>query len=76
MENNEYWIRFWKVIGVTFSVLVLNITGCVIHRNERITEMVMEGIPPIEASCAVNSDTHGNCEMIGAINSVKGKQYD
>lgn len=64
MNDNEFWVSIWKVIAVTFiAVIVSGVTSCQMT-NSRITEMVKAGADPIDAMCAVSSESTQICTIV------------
>ena len=62
MNDNEYWIRLWKVAAVALIGLVTVIAGCNAHQVEAVKRMTDKGANPLDAACAV-----GGSERLCAI---------
>ena len=58
MNENEFWVKFWKIIAVCFCVVVTTIGGCNVYEMNKIAEMVSRGETPLAASCAFRSEEH------------------
>jgi hypothetical protein len=53
MNENDFWVVIWKIIGACFCILVLTVGGCVGYIDTRI----INAPDPIAASCAVAFST-------------------
>lgn len=60
MNENEYWAKFWKIIGVSICVTSAVISGCNgtlnYQDNNAIVEMVAKGADPLDARCSIKQD--------------------
>lgn len=52
MTDNEYWIKFFKIFTVCFSVAVVSTSGCVIHRDQVKKQLTEISQDPISVMCA------------------------
>ena len=50
MNENQFWVFVWKVLGACFCVVVLTTAGCTVNRDRLITQSA----DPIAASCAIS----------------------
>ena len=54
MDDNQFWVSIWKMVAVSFCVMVLAIAGCTVNNTRVVNEMTSRGADPIAAACAVN----------------------
>jgi hypothetical protein len=66
MQDLEYWISFWRIVGIVIVSIALSITGCTAHSNKIIADMVEGGAEPIEAYCSISFNTGGSMCIITA----------
>jgi hypothetical protein len=70
MNENEFWIKFWKTLMAGLVAVIVSIGGCdTIQTNEKLSaikEMTKNGAHPIDARCA-SSYVHGMCDIRAAI---------
>lgn len=53
MNENEFWIAIWKVIGAVVVAMTVSIGSCTANRHYQ-TRLLIEntGVDPIGATCA------------------------
>ena len=66
MNENEFWLRFWRGFFIVFAILVFNIAGCTIHQNNSILKAIESGVSPERARIAFSSQVSDG-EKIAAI---------
>lgn len=69
MNENEYWIKFWKTVGTIFILFSVTIAGCVAHQNEVKRDLISKGMDPIAVTCALDGMNEGGRSVICA-NSI------
>ena len=71
MTENEYWAKFWKIIGTTVCLLSIVIASCSnavnCKDNEAMVEMVAKGADPLDARCAIKNTEGAVCSVRAAI---------
>lgn len=57
MGDNEFYLKWWRMVLVLLTILVVAISSCSISTtvkiNDTVSRMVTEGNDPKEAGCAV-----------------------
>ncbi len=58
MNENQFWIAIWKVIGAVVVMTTISIGSCTANRHYQ-TRLLIEnaGVDPIGAKCALEGDT-------------------
>lgn len=58
MDENQFWIAIWKVIGAVVVMMTVSIGSCTANRHYQ-TRLLIEntGVDPIGAKCAIEGDT-------------------
>lgn len=51
-KEQSFWYSVWRLVAISFCVMVISIAGCVANNNRLIADMVKEGENPIVAGCA------------------------
>ena len=56
--NNEqkFWIYFLGICGVVVIVITICITAYWTDHNRKIVQLIKNGVPPVEAMCALQDD--------------------
>ncbi len=67
-NENKFWLSLWTIIAMTFSILIVSITGYWIDHNAKIVELVNSGVDPVAAMCALQDDYGRNpvCLVLAA----------
>jgi hypothetical protein len=52
MSDNKLYVVTWSLVAAVLATLILAITYDSVTETEAIKEMVVQGIPAIEAKCA------------------------
>ena len=52
MNDNEFWLKTWKVVGTVLCVIVISSIGSCQISNYQMRKMVESGATPIQAACA------------------------
>ena len=55
-------------------LIIFGLSGCTMHRNIKLAEIIMDGHDPIIARMALNSGTTSSLEYITALLSINKKQ--
>jgi len=55
MNDNELWIRVWKLIAVVVCVITVSIAGSCSYGKYTIKKMVESGASPMEAACSLTA---------------------
>lgn len=55
MDNEQFWVAIWKVIGTVLVFLVLTFAGCTSYKTHTVAEAVKGSTNPIAAACAFNA---------------------
>jgi hypothetical protein len=71
MAENEFWIKFFWVFTVCFSVLAFSISGCTIHQNQAKKSLIALGKDPISVMCAYEDMTTSGRAAICSIKASK-----
>lgn len=53
--SEQFWLGFWKVVGVLLAVLVMTAAGCQSYKTKVTADAVKTSTNPIAASCALNT---------------------
>ncbi len=64
MEENEFWLSLWKVVGVIVVAITLTVGGCVSHSNYRKIQAIELGATAFEANCAFGGDAPTSCDLV------------
>lgn len=58
MDENQFWIAIWKVIGAVVVAMTVSMGSCTANRHYQ-TRLLIEntGVDPIGAKCAIEGDT-------------------
>jgi hypothetical protein len=58
MNENQFWVATWKVIGWVVVAMTVSIGSCTANRHYQ-TRLLIEntGVDPIGAKCAIEGDT-------------------
>lgn len=54
MDDNEFWIIVWKMVAISFVVVITTTAGCDSYRARLVRDAISSGVDPIKASCAIN----------------------
>ena len=57
MNDNEFWIKVWKIAAFVFVVTILNVSGCTINKQSQIRSAIEKGTDPIAAKCAIDASS-------------------
>jgi hypothetical protein len=58
MNDNEFWLRLWCVVGIVFAAVVaLGVSSSVVD-SYFVAKMVKAGADPVAARCALSSPTN------------------
>jgi hypothetical protein len=65
MNDNDFFLGIWRTAGAVLCVIAISIAGCNGNRQYQ-TRLLIENakIDPIEAKCALESDTLGSTACI------------
>ena len=50
-DDQKFWIRFWTIIGITLTTIIMIINISMANEDKLKTELVKQGHDPIEVSC-------------------------
>ena len=53
MDERTFWVRIWQTIIVGVVLILFNFSGCAIHKNIKITELIKDGHDPIKVRFAL-----------------------
>jgi len=53
MDENEFWVRVWKIVGAVVVTVILTAGGCTSYR----ATLIAESPDPIATACAVSDST-------------------
>lgn len=56
MEENEFWIAIWRVVGGCICAIALTVAGCSSYRTSKVAEAIASGADPIRARCGLIND--------------------
>jgi hypothetical protein len=58
MNENQFWIALWKIVGAVVVVMTVSIGSCTANRHYQ-TRMLIEntGVDPIGAKCAIAGES-------------------
>jgi len=73
MDDNQFYVAVWKIVGTAFCVLAVSIAGCVTHTHYRISEDLKSGVDPLMVACAHNNDGSATACTIAAAKRGEGK---
>lgn len=74
MDDNQYWISVFKLIGAVLCVFILSMTGCTVNKQYQIRTLIENAkVDPIDAKCALDGDALGYtaCIMLAAKKETK-----
>ena len=64
MDNGQkFWIRMAIILATVITLCVLSFVSCNVYKYHKVDVMTRDGISPIEARCALGSESIGLCEM-------------
>ncbi len=69
MNDNEFWIACWKVLGAVAVGVVVSVGGCTVAVNYRAAALVQNGADPLRVGCAmtiVNGLGAVQCSILAA----------
>lgn len=65
MDENQYWIKFFKIAAIVIVILTSLGSACAIQNNYMIGKAISDGIDPIKAKCAFSaSDNLPICALL------------
>mgnify|MGYP003395222971 CR=1 FL=1 len=62
MDDNEFFVKIWKLVCVAFCVLTASVSSCTAYNTYRITESK----DPLAAACAIGNTSHGQACIAAA----------
>lgn len=68
MNENEYWIKFWRTVAAFLILFTGIVGGCTVHQNEVKKDLIASGKDPIEVTCAI--DGMGESRQITCFNAI------
>lgn len=51
--SEQFWLSFWKVVGVVLISVVLTAAGCSAHKTRVIAEAIKTSQNPVATACAL-----------------------
>jgi hypothetical protein len=58
MEETTFWYLIWKLVAIVICTLVISMASCTANRHYQTRALIENAnVDPIEAHCALNSDT-------------------
>ncbi len=85
MNENEFWIKFWKIIATSVILITISVSGCNavdkatlnaaggrtdVEVAKAVSDAIIQGIDPMVAKCALTHNVTSNCLIF----SLKKKQ--
>lgn len=74
MDESQFWIRLWKIIGLVLCVLIVSVSSCTANRQYQ-TRVLIENakVNPIDAKCAIEGE---NLQSAPCIIRALEKQHE
>lgn len=63
IDDNQFWICMWTLIGAVIIILSFVVTAYFIHNEQLQTKLVQEGHDPIAVRCMFASSTEYACTI-------------
>lgn len=63
MEDKSFWFRICIVVAVCVSIIIIGPISCTMYESKLLTNMVEHGENPIEARCALGTNSATLCEL-------------
>ena len=54
MDERTFWVRIWQTIIAGTVLILFSFSGCTIHKNIKISELIRDGYDPVRAKIALN----------------------
>lgn len=65
MNDNEFWVKVWKVIAIILCVLIVSSAGCTANRHYQTRALIESGkADSLGARCAIDGDGSAACSNI------------
>jgi hypothetical protein len=61
MNDNEFWIKLWKVLGTVLVLVAVTASGCEISRQHMRTQLVANGKDAIDVRCMESNSSDPVC---------------
>lgn len=69
--DNKVWTIFWMLLAIVISVIVVSTASVVITNSNNITRLVLNGTNPVDAYCAIKSETQTARCLVSAIGAKR-----
>lgn len=66
MNENEFWLGIWKVLGTVVVLITVSIGGCSSYATSKVSEAISNGVNPLEVTCAINGTNNSVCTILAA----------
>lgn len=67
MNDNEFWVKFWRTVALAFLGLVVSVSSCVCYTNYQVRALVENAhISPFDAQCAFGPEAGPLCAIRAA----------
>lgn len=53
MEENTFWLAIWRTVAAAIFGIVAAVAGCSTVADYQVKELVISGVNPIAARCAI-----------------------
>lgn len=60
-SQDRLFAIFWILAALILTILIIGISAVKITDSNNITKLVMNGVHPTQAYCAINNATDGRC---------------
>lgn len=57
-SEDKVWITFWILAALVISIVAINIAAVNVTNSNNITRLVLNGATPVDAYCAIKSETN------------------
>lgn len=56
MDENQFWIAVWRLVGTCFCVVAVSVVGCTVNQHRIIVSAAKDGKDPLAVSCAMTAN--------------------
>ena len=69
--DNTFYIAVWAIVATMVITLIISILSYNTHSRDSIVEMVKQGTPAMEASCAIEGYSDSNCVILNTGDAIQ-----
>ena len=67
MSDNQFWVATWTIAATALVLVLFLFLNYNLDSNKVVAEMVLGGVNPIEANCAIYDSMGNNPTCVAAI---------